>query len=162
MPKCSSSRLPHSLVRVKQARNVVCDARWGRLRERAGAMSGLAGAHTAAYGTLANRAQFRRRVRMVIAAASGQAVSRHCSQPLHLLPRRSTGTMHASHCQWEACIPAISAVLSSRGLPCGCQTKECVRQVACSQLLYLSKPLGHVCALHVSSSTAVYMRICSA
>ena len=80
---------------IKQARNVVCDARWGRLRERTGAMSGLAGANTAAYGTLANRAQFRRRVRMVIAAASGQAVSRHCSQPLHLLPRRSAGKISA-------------------------------------------------------------------
>ena len=78
MPKCTSSRLPHSVVR-----NVVCYARCGCLRERTGAMSGLAGAQTAAYGTLTNRAQFRRRVRMVLAAAPAQAVSRHFSQPLH-------------------------------------------------------------------------------
>ena len=45
-------------------------------------MSGLAGAQTAVYGLLANRAQFRRQMRMVLAAAPAQAVSRHFSQPL--------------------------------------------------------------------------------
>ena len=147
---------------IKQARNVVCYARCGRLRERAGGNVGPGGR---AYCALWYAYQPCPVWAAVAHGARGcpRAISlRALFAAPALLPRRSEGMMHARHCQLEACIPAIYAVLSSRGLSCGCQTKECVPQVACSQLLYLAMPLGRVCALQGSAPTASDMRICSA
>ena len=109
----------------------MCDARWGRLRERAGAASGLAGYHTAA----SNCAQFRRRVRMVLAAVPAQVVSGHFSQSLHCFHAEVRARCTPATANWRRAslpymrclVPEVSLVVAkSKNVRCKLHAHSCL------------------------------------